>query len=83
MNTRTCTPAHTSTDVQYKCTHTPRCAQLFSNIENLQNIEFGIFVRSPRLSIIQNKKYKKDKLGPLPSLPRGILFCLCLLHEYN
>lgn len=47
----------------------PCCAQLFSNIENLQNIEFGIFVRSPRFSIIQNKKYKKTGWDPpLPPL---------------
>ena len=67
--TRTHTPVHTSTYIQYKWAQTPCCAQLFSNIENLQNIEFGIFVRSPRFSIIQNKKYKKTSWDPCPPSP--------------
>lgn len=63
-----CTRTHTDTRTVQMSTNAP-CAQLFSNIENLQNIEFGISVRSPRLSIIQNKKYKKDNLGSPPPSP--------------
>lgn len=61
----------------------PCCAQLFSNIENLQNIEFGIFVRSPRFSIIQNKNTKRQ-VGIPPSLPCGsVVLLVGLLHAYN
>lgn len=41
-------------------------------IENLQKIEFGIFVRSPRFSIIQNKKYKKETSREPPPLPTSL-----------
>lgn len=54
------------------------CPAVYScfNIKNLQNVEFVIFVRSPRLSIIQNKKYEKNKFRSQLFLPSGVQGCL-------